>query len=191
MGRIVLAIYVSVDGVVDDPGGAEGKVKGGSWTFPYWNDELSDMQNELLMASGALLLGRRTYEGFAAAWPKMEAETGDFGRKMNSMPKYVAAPGKAKLEWNATPLEGNVPEAVAKLKRESDQQLLIYGSATLVRSLMPHDLVDQYRLMVHPVVLGEGRRLFEGGLKRKELRLSGSRATAAGVAVLDYEPVRK
>lgn len=176
--KLKLAMYVSLDGVVDDP----------AWTGPFWNDELADMQAAYLYASDALVLGRVTYEGFAAAWPGMEESTGDFGKKMNSMPKHVASRTLRELEWNATAMEGDAMAAVASLKRGDGGDLLIYGSATLVDELTVHRLIDEYRLMVHPVVVGTGRKLFEGVGETIDLELTGTQTTAAGVAVLTYVP---
>ena len=154
MGKIVAAEYVSVDGVMQDPGGTEGAEVGG-WTNPYWNDELAKLQTDLLFASDALLLGRVTYEGFAAAWPDPEHEQGPFADKMNTMPKYVASRTLTDMEWNAAPIGGDVADEIARLKRDSGQNLLIYGSGSLVRLLLQHGLLDQLRLMIHPVVLLE------------------------------------
>lgn len=187
VGKIVAAEYVTVDGVMQDPGGV-GEIELGGWSNPYWNDELAELQTDLLLASDALLLGRVTYEGFAAAWPDMEHEEGPFADKMNSMPKYVASRTVQKMEWNATRIEGDVAEEVAKLKLDPGRNFLIYGSGSLVRLLMQHDLIDQYRLMIHPVVLGAGKPLFSDGSGRKALRLLGTHTTSTGVAVVDYGP---
>ncbi len=149
---------------------------------------MAKLQTDLLFASDALLLGRVTYEGFAAAWPDMEHEEGPFAVKMNTMPKFVASRTLKDMEWNATLIEGEVPEEVAKLKHGSDQNFLIYGSGSLVRTLMRHDLIDRYRLMIHPVVLGMGTLLFTDGGDKKELRLIDTIMTSTGVVVLDYEP---
>ncbi len=187
MGKIVAAEYLSVDGVMQDPGGV-GEIEYGGWSNAHWNDELAKLQTDLLFASDALLLGRVTYEGFAAAWPDMEHEEGPFAVKMNTMPKFVASRTLKDMEWNATLIEGEVPEEVAKLKHGSDQNFLIYGSGSLVRTLMRHDLIDRYRLMIHPVVLGMGTLLFTDGGDKKELRLIDTIMTSTGVVVLDYEP---
>ena len=185
MGKIVAAEYVSVDGVMQDPGGV-GEIEVGGWTNPYWNDELAKLQADLLFASDALLLGRVTYEGFAATWPDMEHEEGSFAVKMNTMPKYVASRTLTDMAWNAALIEGDVADEVAKLKRDSGQNLLIYGSGSLVRLLLQHGLLDQLRLMIHPVVLGAGQPLFTGTGGTKELQLAGVTATSAGVVVVDY-----
>jgi len=186
VGQIVAAEYVSVDGVMQDPGGV-GEIEVGGWTSPYWDDELAKLQADLLFASDALLLGRVTYEEFAASWPDPEHEQGPFAVKMNTMPKYVASWTLTAMEWNATPIRGDVAEEVAKLKCGPGQNLLIYGSGSLVRLLLRHGLIDQLRLMIHPVVLGAGKPLFTETGGKKELQLAGVTATSAGVVVVDYE----
>jgi dihydrofolate reductase len=185
VGKIVAAEYVSVDGVMQDPGGV-GEIEVGGWTNPYWDDELAKLQADLLFASDALLLGRVTYEGFAAAWPDMEHEEGPFAVKMNTMPKYVASRTLTGMEWNAVLIEGDVADEVAKLRRDSGQNLLIYGSGSLVRLLLRHGLIDQLRLMIHPVVLAAGKPLFTETGSKKELQLAGVTVTSAGVVVVDY-----
>jgi dihydrofolate reductase len=187
MSRIVAAEYVTADGVMQDPGGV-GEIERGGWSNRYWNDELAKLQAELLFASDALLLGRITYEGFAAAWPDLEHEEGEFATRMNTMPKYVASRTLKDAEWNATVLTGEVPEAVAKLKEQPDQNLLLYGSSGLLNTLLEHDLIDQYRLMIYPVVLGQGKRLFEEASGEKPLRLVDVSTTSRGVMIADYEP---
>jgi len=162
MRRVIVTEYVSVDGVMQDPGGV-GEIEHGGWTVPYWNDEIAKFQYDGLFASDALLLGRVTYEGFAAAWPDMTHEEGEFADRMNSLPKFVATRTLDQLEWNATSLKGDVAEEVAKLKQQSGQDLLIYGSGELVRTLMQHNLIDQLNLLMYPVVLGSGKRLFGEG----------------------------
>jgi dihydrofolate reductase len=186
MRKVVAAEYVSVDGrmEMEDPEGKE--EERGGWTAPYWNDELQQMQHDLLFASEALLLGRVTYEGFAAAWPSM-TEEGDFADRMNSLPKYVASRTlNEPLEWNATLLQGDLVDAVRELKQQPGQDLLIYGSGELTRTLLSHDVIDVLRLMVHPVLLGRGKPLLEG-VDRAGLTLAASHATEKGVVTLDYE----
>jgi dihydrofolate reductase len=187
MSRTVAAEYVTADGLMQDPGGV-GEIERGGWSNPYWNDELAKFQAELLFASDALLLGRITYEGFAAAWPEMEDDEGEFARRMNAMPKYVASRTLTNAEWNASIITGDVPEAVAKLKERPDQNLLLYGSSALLNTLLQHDLIDQYRLMIHPVVLGQGKRLFGEASGEKPLRLVDVSTTSTGVMIADYEP---
>jgi dihydrofolate reductase len=175
MRTLKLAMYVSLDGVVEGP----------AWTAPFWNDQLSDLQAEYLYSSDALVLGRVTYEGFAASWPSMEESTGDFGRKMNSMPKFVASRTLTEAEWNASIIEGDVGAGVAGLKEQDGGDLLIYGSGTLVDELTRLGLIDEYRLIVYPVLVGSGKKLFET-VPETTLRLVESTVTEPGVAVLTY-----
>ncbi|WP_433376896.1 dihydrofolate reductase family protein [Actinoplanes sp. CA-142083] len=176
MGKVVAVEYVTLDGVFEEP----------AWSGPYFNDELANWQASNLAEADALLLGRKTYEGFKAAWPQMEAGTGDFGKKMNSMPKHVATTTLTTPEWNATFLQGEVADAVAKLKTEPGN-LLINGSASLVNYLSKHNLIDEYRIMIYPVVQGEGRKLWDDGTKIA-LTLTDSWKTTTGVEVITYVP---
>ncbi|MFL6137916.1 MAG: dihydrofolate reductase family protein [Frankiaceae bacterium] len=177
MSKVTAAEYVGLDGVVEAP----------QWTAPFWSEDLATAQKDLLFANDALLLGRVTYEGFAAAWPSMTDEAG-FAERMNSMPKHVATRTLTDLEWNATALPGDAVDAVRELKeRGDDTNYLIYGSPTLVNALLPHGLVDEYRLMTFPVVVGSGRRLFDEG-PAATLRLVDSWMTTTGVAMLSYAP---
>jgi len=171
--------YVSVDGVVDDP----------AWTAPFWNDEIEKIQRRQLFRSDALLLGRVTYEGFASAWPNMTDPDG-FADRMNRLPKHVASRTLKNLSWNATVIQGDVFDAVAKMKQEAGGDLLIYGSATFAQALVEHDLVDEFRLMVHPVVVGRGKHLFPNPSSTKTLRLIETTTTSSGIAVMVYEPAR-
>jgi dihydrofolate reductase len=175
MRKLKLAIYVSLDGVVENP----------AWTGPYWNDELSDLQADYLYSSDALVLGRVTYEGFAASWPAMEESTGEFGKKMNSMPKYVASTTVEHAEWNASIIEGDLGTEVTKLKEQPGGDLLIYGSGDLVDELTRLGLIDEYRFMIHPVLVGVGKRLFNR-ITETPLRLLDSVTTATGVVVATY-----
>jgi dihydrofolate reductase len=188
MARIVITEFVSLDGVMEAPGGGEDYRHAG-WTFEI--DRGADGEKFKLdetFASEALLLGRVTYEGFAAAWPSME---GDFADKFNSMPKYVVSSTLETAEWNnSTVLSGDVVEEVSKLKQEQDGDIVVHGSAQLVQALIEHDLVDELRLMVFPVVLGSGKRLFGDTSDKKRLRLTDSTTVGDGVAILIYEPVR-
>jgi dihydrofolate reductase len=187
MRRVVAAEYVTVDGVMQDPGGV-GEIEEGGWSNAFFNDELAKHQSDQLFASDALLLGRVTYEGFAAAWPSMEETEGEFAVRMNALPKFVASRHLADpLEWNARLLEGDVVEAVRKLKQEPGQDILIYGSGELLSTLMPQNLIDEYQLMVFPVALGSGKSLFRDGNEKVSLKLAGAETTSTGVAVLTYE----
>ncbi|MGA7419787.1 MAG: dihydrofolate reductase family protein [Acidimicrobiales bacterium] len=176
MGTIIAVEYVSLDGVMEEP----------RWSGPYFNEELQNFQYENLFGSDALLLGRVTYEGFKAAWPSMTDAAG-FGDRMNGLPKYVATTTLVEPEWNASFIEGDVAESVAGLKSE-DQTLLINGSAQLVNYLGAHGLIDEYRLMIYPVLVGEGKRLFDDSGPKGALTLVDSRTTESGVAVLHYVP---
>jgi dihydrofolate reductase len=189
MRQVVAAEYVTIDGVITDPGGV-GEIEHGGWSNAYFNDELATYQSDQLFASDALLLGRVTFEGFAAAWPSMEEIEGEFAARMNTLPKYVASTSLTEpLPWNGTLLEGDLAEEVAKLKEQPGQDILIYGSGDVVGALHPHGLIDEYQLMIFPVTLGDGKRLFRDGGKA-DLKLADSWSTETGVAVLTYEPAR-
>jgi dihydrofolate reductase len=189
MGRIVVTEFVSLDGVMEAPGGGEDYRHGG-WTFAIDRGPEGDrFKLEEAMGAEALLLGRRTYEGFAAAWPAME---GEFADKFNGMPKYVVSSTLSDPEWNnSTVLGGDVATAVAKLKEDSVGEIVVNGSAQLVQSLIEHDLVDELRLMVFPVLLGSGKRLFGEASEKKSLRLASSKIVGDGIAVLIYEPTTR
>jgi len=187
MGRIVATEFVSLDGVMEDPGGAEGS-KHGAWTFAVERGEEGDkFKLDELSEAEAQLLGRVTYEGFAAAWPKMEDEAG-FAEKMNSMPKYVVSSTLQSADWeNSTILNGDFAEQIGKLKQEVGGVILVAGSAQLVQGLIEHDLLDELRLMVYPVILGSGKRLFGETTDKKPLKLTDSRTVGDGIALLTYE----
>ena len=185
MGRIVVTEFVSLDGVMEDPGGAE-DFKYGGWTFEISRgDEGDKFKLDETMASDALLLGRRTYEGFAAAWPSLE---GDFADRFNSMPKYVVSSTLQDPEWtNSTVLSGDLADEVKRVRDEHDGDVVVHGSAQLVQGLLETDLVDELRLMVFPVVLGDGKRLFGATSDKKPLRLTSTQTVGDGVAILIYE----
>jgi len=188
MGKVIVSEFVSLDGVMEDPGGAE-KFEHGGWTMPYGNEEIGKFKFDELFAGGAFLLGRVTYQGFAAAWPSRTDEAG-FADRMNSLPKYVVSTTLEELKWNNSRLiKGNIAEEVSKLKQEVGQDILIAGSGTLVQTLMQHDLIDEYRLLVYPVVLGSGKRLFRDG-SNTTLRLVETKTFSSGVVLLRYEPDR-
>jgi dihydrofolate reductase len=187
MRNVIAAEYLSLDGVMEDPGPA-GEFEHRAWTVPYWNDELARYQSELLFASSALLLGRVTYEEFVASWPKRSNED-PFTNRINKLPKLVASTTlEEPLPWNATLLKGDVAEAVMSLKQQSGQDLLLYGSGQLLNRLMQHNLIDVYRVMVYPLVLGSGKRLFKDGVGKTTLTLHDAKTTATGVVVLTYKP---
>jgi len=191
VSKVVVTEFVSLDGVVEDPG----------WTFQFEGEEQENFKFDELSAADALLLGRVTYEGFTAAWPDMmeqyegprRAELGEYADMMNGYPKYVvSATLQEPLEWNnSTLIKGNVAEEVSRLKQEPGKDILVFGSGELVDTLMEHDLIDEYRLMVFPVVLGSGKRLFRDGVDTKVLRLVDTKAFGSGVVVLTYQPAGK
>jgi len=174
MSKIIAAEYLTLDGVMENP----------AWTSPYFNEELGEFQGEMMTSADALLLGRVTYEAFAAAWPQMPDAPG--ADRMNGMPKYVASRTLHTATWNAQLLEGDVAAAVARLKQEPGHNLLIYGSGQLAEYLRQHNLIDEYRLMVFPVVLGSGKRLFHESGLASSFRLANSFTTSTGVVVLTY-----
>jgi dihydrofolate reductase len=191
MRNIVATEYVTLDGVMEAPE---------TWTFQFWNDEL--------FAADALLLGRVTYDGFAAAWPSQsdpevaaELENGDstldsadlvrFADRMNGLPKYVVSTTLEKAEWNNSHvIKYNVVEELIKLKEQSGQDILLSGSADLLNSLIPHDVIGEYRFMNYPIVVGRGKRLFENGIDAMTLRLVDTKLTGTGVVILTYRPAR-
>jgi dihydrofolate reductase len=186
MGKIVVTEFISLDGVMEDPGGSE-KSKHGAWTFEFDRGEEGDrFKLDEILEAEAQLLGRITYEGFAAAWPSYSDKVG-FADKMNSMPKYVVSKTLQTADWNnSTILNGDVVEEVEKLKNDVDGVILVAGSAQLAQTLMDHDLVDELRLMVFPVVLGSGKRLFGETTDKKTLQLANSEIVGDGIAILTY-----
>ncbi|MEK6252310.1 MAG: dihydrofolate reductase family protein [Actinomycetota bacterium] len=191
MGKVVVTEFVSLDGVMEDPGGAEDFEHGG-WTFEFDRGPEGDkFKLDEVLDADAQLLGRVTYQGFAEAWPSMTDEAG-FADKMNSMPKYVVSTTLEEVEWNnSTLIKGDVAEEVSKLKQQPGGDILVAGSATLVHTLMEHDLVDELRLMVFPVVLGSGKRLFGEGSDRTDLRLVDSKRLDSGILILTYQRAEK
>jgi dihydrofolate reductase len=179
MGKLVVTEFVSLDGVMEDPGGAEGYEHGG-WTFKFERGPDGDkFKLDELETADAQLLGRRTYEGFAKAWPSIDDEVG-FAKKMNSMPKFVVSKTLQSADWeNSTILDGDLAEDVTKVKEQIAGNILVAGSAQLVQGLMRHGLVDELRLMVFPVVLGSGKKLFEDGADLRTFELVETRQTGA------------
>jgi dihydrofolate reductase len=172
MRKIVVTEFVTLDGIMEAPN---------EWQGPYWNDDQGQFKSEELFAADAQLLGRVTYEGFAAAWPKMVEETGEFGKRMNNMPKYVVSKTLDKAEWTNSTIVRDLDE-VAKL----DGNLLVHGSSRLIQGLVAKDLVDEYRLLVYPVVLGQGTRLFAEGTTTN-VELVEARDIGSGVTALRYQ----
>jgi dihydrofolate reductase len=188
MGRIVVTEFVSLDGVMEAPGGEEFKYPG--WSFEVSRgDDGDQFKLDEAHESEALLLGRVTYEGFANAWPNRD---GEFADKFNSMPKYVVSSTLEDPEWhNTTVLSGDVTEEVTKLKQEVDGDIYTHGSNQLVHELIENDLVDEIHLMVFPVVLGTGKRVFGETSDKKNLRLTDAKTVGDGVAILTYESAAK
>jgi dihydrofolate reductase len=187
MGKIVATEYVSLDGVVEAPGGGEDFEHAG-WSFEVdRGEEFEKFKLDETLNAEALLLGRVTYDGFAAVWPSMEGELAD---KFNAMPKYVVASTLEDPEWNnSTVLEGDVVEEVSRLRQAPGGDIVVHGSPQLVQTLLEHDLIDELRLMVFPVVLGKGKRLVGETSDKKRLRLTDSRTVGDGIAILVYELV--
>jgi dihydrofolate reductase len=176
--RLVATEYLSLDGVFEEPG---------HWSGPYFDDQAAQFKFDELNAADAQLLGRVTYEGFAKAWPTMEG-TGDFGVKMNTMPKYVVTSTLKQLDWAGSKrISGDVEEEVRKLKAQPGRDLLLAGSGQLFRALSGAGLIDVYRFMVHPVVLGSGKRLFTDDTPKRELKLIDTKTFGKGIVVLEYE----
>ena len=179
MRKIVVSEFVSLDGVIEDP----------SWTFRFPSEDRDRFKFDELAAADALLLGRVTFEGFAAAWPQMAEETGEYGAWMNGYPKHVASTTlEEPLGWNGRLLGDDIVGELSGLKERPGKDILVFGSADLVNTLARHDLVDEYRLMVFPVIVGKGKRLFEEGLDTTALELAGMQAFTSGAVVLTYRP---
>jgi dihydrofolate reductase len=189
MGKLVVTEFITLDGVIEDPGGSENFDRGG-WAFKFGRGQEGDkFKLEETLEAEAQLLGRVTYDGFAAAWPERTDEVG-FAEKMNAMPKYVVSSTLKDLTWNnSTRIDGDVADEVAKLKEQVAGDILVHGSATLVQALVENDLVDQLHLMVFPTVLGAGKRLFDDTSSAKAFQLVESRPVGDdGVVILRYEP---
>ena len=186
MGRIVVTEFISLDGVIEAPGGGE-DYKHAGWTFEFDRGEEGDaFKLDEVLEADAQLLGRRTYEGFAAAWPNYSDEVG-FASKMNSMPKYVVSKTLESADWNnSTILSGDLVDDVTKLKSEVDGVILVAGSAQLVQGLIAHDLVDELRLMVFPILLGEGKRLWGEMSEKKQFKLADTKTVGEGIAILIF-----
>jgi len=188
MGRIIATEFMSLDGVVEAPGGGE-EFEHAGWSFDIdRGEEGNKFKVDETSESEALLLGRKTYEGFAAAWPSRE---GEFADKFNRMPKYVVSSTMRSAEWNnTTVLRGDLTQEIGRLRERHGGPIVVHGSPTLVQGLIERDLLDELRLMVYPVVLGKGKRLFGSTTAKKRMRLQSSRLVGDGVEILIYEAVR-
>jgi dihydrofolate reductase len=187
MRKLMVSTLMTLDGVVQDPGGF-GEIEQGGWAGPYFDDEALGLALDHLRAADVFLLGRQTYELFKQFWSR--AHPGAYTDLMNSIPKLVASTTlDGRLEWNATSVKGDIAEAIAELKRQPGGDILMYGSPTLMSTLMRHDLVDKYQIWVHPVVLGGGKRLFTEGDKAT-LRMVETKTLGTGVVIVTYQPGR-
>jgi dihydrofolate reductase len=187
MGRIVVTEYISIDGVIEAPGGDE-DYEHVNWVLEFERgEEGQKFKDDETLGSEALLLGRITYEGFAAAWPTME---GEFADKFNAMPKYVISRTLVDPDWNnTTVLHGEVIEEATALKQRVDGDIVVHGSAQLARALFAASLVDELRLMVFPLVLGSGKKLFDGNGKKTRMPLREAKTVGEGVTILTYGPI--
>ena len=189
MRNVVVTEFITLDGVFEDPGRAE-KTEHGGWSFKFWSEDSGKFKYDELVAADAMLLGRITYQGFAAAWPEMTDEAG-FADRMNSLPKYVASRTLDKLEWqNSHLIEGDVVDAVSALKQQEGQNILVGGSGQLANVLLRADLVDELRFLVSPLVLGSGRRFFEDGSAPRTMELVEAVSLDMGVLALTYRRQR-
>jgi len=185
MRNLVVSEWVTLDGVFDAD-------KMGQWEVPYNSDDKVAYIKEEILASGALLLGRATYELFAAYWPTQRNNEMGWADKLNSMPKYVVSSTLKKAEWNnSTIIKENFVEEITRLKQQPGQDILIFGSAALVQSLMQTDLIDEYRFLVHPIIMGSGKRFFKDGMDTNRLELVETQSFRLGVVLLGYRPVKK
>jgi dihydrofolate reductase len=192
MGSLTIATFMTLDGIMQAPGGPdEDRDRGfehGGWSFPYFSDDKSEVVSEAFGRADCFLLGRRTYEIFAAHWPRVTNPDDRIASRLNSLPKYVASRTLEDLSWSGARLiEGDLAAKVAELKREPGRELQVHGSGVLAQTLMQRDLIDEYRLLLYPVVLGKGRRLFADGAKPSALRLVDSKTTSTGVTMNVYE----
>ena len=183
MRKVIASEFLSLDGVVENP----------SWTFRFGSEEQQRFKYDELSAADALLLGRVTYEGFAAAWPHMTEQAGEYADMMNGYPKYVVSTTlEEPLGWNnSTLIKGDVAEEVSRLKQQPGKEILVFGSGTLANELMRLGLIDEYRLMIFPVIVGGGKRLFGDGIEETALELVGTDTFDTGVVVLTYRPAEK
>ena len=191
MRKLIVSTFLTLDGVMQAPGGPgeddSGGFAHGGWSVNYWDEQMGEFMDELMGKRFDLVLGRRTYDIFAAHWPHASEEDG--AKPLNDATKYVASRGRPTLEWrNSVLIEGDAAEGVAALKQGDGPELQVHGSANLLQTLLRHGLVDQYRLLVFPLVLGSGKRLFADGAVPAGLKLVDSTVSSTGVVMGTYEP---
>jgi dihydrofolate reductase len=189
--KLIVQSFVTLDGVMQAPGGPgeddDGGFAHGGWSVNYWDDQMGEVMGEATSRPFAMVLGRRTYDIMAAFWPTAPEEAG--GKVFNDATKYVASRGRPTLEWsNSVPIEGDAADGLAALKREDGPELQVHGSANLIQTLLRHNLVDEYRLWVFPLVIGSGKRLFGDGTIPAGLRLVDSKISTTGVVMGTWEP---
>ena len=196
MGTLTIATFMTLDGIMQAPGGPDedrdGGFEHGGWSFPYFSDDMGDVIDSAFARADCILLGRRTYEIFAASWPNFPVEDDPVASTLNTLPKYVVSATLDKAEWEPTTIiRGDVPAEVAKLKEQYDGEVQVHGSASLAQTLRSHGLIDEYRLFIEPIVLGTGKRLFEPGAAPTGLRLVETKPMSKGTVLSIYQPAGK
>lgn len=191
--RLTLQTFLTIDGVMQAPGtpdeDREGHFEHGGWQFPYGDEDFGAVLNDWLQRADAFLLGGKTYQIFSSYWPSITDPEHPIASRLNALPKYVASTTLTSVDWNNSTLLGsNTVAEIAKLKSRPGGELQVHGSGNLIQTLIDHDLVDEYRLLIYPIHLGAGKRLFQEGLKAAALRLTSSSVTSTGVIIATYEP---